>query len=164
MESHCQSAPPTMRGPIKSVWGLKVSPFRYQGLRKINFIPNPSTLQASHVEIKQGLGGRGTLRNLHGADSCHPPGPDDMCHYLFPTWYPKTETTDLISCGFRCWVATAQKIDRIRAVRSGSTACVVSGETWWQEGRPRGVSRDLPLLSHSAGARAKDDGHFLTLF
>lgn len=66
-ESHRHSSPPTTRGPIKSVWGLKVSSFRHQRLREISVIPNPSTIQASQVEIKQGLRKRATLRNQHGA-------------------------------------------------------------------------------------------------
>lgn len=71
IESHCNPLLPTMRGPIKSAWGLKVSSFRYQGLWKISLIPNPSPSQARQVEMKQGLKagtrekGRG-LRNPHG--------------------------------------------------------------------------------------------------
>lgn len=57
MESHHSSS--TIHAndemPIKSVWSLKVSSFRYQVLWRISFIPNPSTLQASQVEVKQGL-------------------------------------------------------------------------------------------------------------
>lgn len=119
--------------PIKSVWSLKVSSFRYQVLWRISFIPNPSTLQASQVEVKQGLrrrdpdseictecGSRVTVPHAHPAPSCHSklstyplpitystPGPDDMCKYLFCTWHPKTESKSLISCGFHCLVAAA---------------------------------------------------------
>ena len=104
--------------PIKSAWSLKVSSFRYQVLWKISFIPNPSTLQASQVEVKQGLrrrdpdseicmewGSRVTVSHAHPTPSCHSklstyplpitystPGPDDMCKYLFSAWYPKTES------------------------------------------------------------------------
>lgn len=135
MESRCNSLLPTMRGPVKLAWGFKASSFRYHPLWKISFIPNASFIQASQVKIKQGLrrgdsdseictdwGGRVVMSHHPPTPtpSCHPelskyplpvtyslPGPDDMCKYLFSMWYPKTESINLISCGFHCLVATA---------------------------------------------------------
>ena len=124
--------------PLKSGWSLKVSSFGYQVLWKISFNPKsfhclsqpsrgkrePQEKGPPDSEICMELGGKITVLppptlNCHSKlskywlpKSSSPPGPDDMCKYLFSMWYPKMESTRLTSCGFHCWSLQPRKLIR----------------------------------------------------